>query len=130
MYDCDWYQFLYILSKEYNVTNVDEKIYELKYMHTKTGKCCLTTKYWFTILIEEGDVVYDVLSELVESIIHLSEYIPYMNNSKEFKNMLTYLLITHIAPAIKLYRESGDVYNSTIDLLGLLIQKGYMSELK
>ena len=125
MYECDWYEFLYILGSEYNVTCVDETYYELQLLHTKGGRSCYSTKYWYNLLIEEGDVVFDLLSELVETIVRLQAYAPYIDN-KEFRNLLNYLLLNHISPMIKLYRESGDIHNSTLDLLGMLIQKGYM----
>ncbi len=123
-----------ILNEEICRETIIDKLYselhdsQLKIITSKTGVYGLTTDKYFKEIIEYSDIIYDLITELVTSIRKLLIISKYYYSS-EMKSFLNYILIKYVSYLIDSYKN-GDIMNSCIDVIYLLIQDGYIYEIR
>ena len=124
-----------ILDEEICRETIIDKLYselhdsQLKIITSKTGMYYgLITDKYFKEIIEYSDVLYDLMTELVTSIRKLLIITKYSYIS-EMKPFLNYILIKYVSHLIDSYRN-GEIMNSCIDVIHLLMQDGYIYEIR
>lgn len=102
---------------------------QLKIITSKTGMYYgITTDKCFQELVEYSDTLYDLMSDLINSIRALLVISKYAHTS-EMKSFLNYILIKYVSHLIESYRN-GEIMNSCIDVIHLLMQDGYIYEIR
>lgn len=102
---------------------------QLKIITSKTGMYYgITTDRYFQDVIEYSEILYDLMSDLINSIRALLVISKYAHTS-EMKSFLNYILIKYVSHLIESYRN-GEIMNSCIDVIHLLMQDGYIYEIR
>lgn len=126
-YDCSFEEFLYIMENDWGIYPNEIHKRELKIAHTKSGKTALLSEYWFEVIFSDTEAVYSELEDACYAYHVIKSLKPYLKN-KDVAIFMDFLAINYLREFARNYKDSY-FHGSSTDILGLLLEGGYMIQL-